>query len=298
MKEIMMANLVGNSNDPGVPAIEGRHATGEAVHAATNSADVAAIAAFGLNPNGGGAAVFAKKEGNSGHAGFFLGNVFVKGNAAGSAFWGESDEGEAVHAATNASNVAAIAAFGLNEQGTGAALYAEKRGPGGHAGFFVGNVFVTGEVGVAGDLVLTGGDVAEEFDVASTMGRAGEIDPGTVVVLDSQGALAPCAEEYDPRVAGVVSGAGDRTPALILDRKENQQGRAGQRNVAVVGKVWCRAEASSWPIRVGSLLTTSVTPGHARAAVDRDAAFGAVLGKAMTPLASGTGLVLVLVGLG
>jgi hypothetical protein len=44
-------------------------------------------------------------------------------------------------------------------------------------------------------------------------------------------------------------------------------------------------------------LTTSSTPGHAMAAVDRDAAFGAVIGKALTPLGSSTGLVLVLVGL-
>ncbi|MFI7135998.1 hypothetical protein ACIBQ1_60865 [Nonomuraea sp. NPDC050153] len=65
-----------------------------------------------------------------------------------------------------------------------------------------------------------------------------------------------------------------------------------------MGKVWCRADASSQPIRVGNLLTTSATPGHAMAAVDRDSAYGAVLGKALTPLASGTGLVLVLVSLG
>ncbi|GGY50814.1 hypothetical protein [Streptomyces omiyaensis] len=295
-----MANLVGESSDPGVPAIKGTHTTGEAVHAVTNAADVAAIAAFGLNPDGGGAALFAKKEGNKGHAGFFLGNVFVKGNAAGAAVWGESENGEAVHAATNATNVAAVAAFATNEGGTGAALYAEKRGSGGHAGFFVGDVFVTGDVGVSGDLVLTGGDVAEQFDVAEREAGTTGIDPGTVVVLDDEGALAPCREGYDPRVAGVVSGAGDRVPALILDRRKPGAGQKDvlRRAVAVVGKVWCLADASSKPIHVGDLLTTATTPGHTMAATDREAAFGAVLGKALTPLASGTGMVLVLVGLG
>ncbi|MFC7649427.1 hypothetical protein ACFQX6_60345 [Streptosporangium lutulentum] len=65
-----------------------------------------------------------------------------------------------------------------------------------------------------------------------------------------------------------------------------------------MGKVWCQSDASLHPIRVGDLLTTSSTPGHAMAAVDRNASFGAVLGKALSPLALGTGLVLVLVGLG
>ncbi|MFF9490449.1 hypothetical protein [Streptomyces sp. NPDC014676] len=162
------------------------------------------------------------------------------------------------------------------------------------AGRFFGNVEVTG------DLVLTGADVAEQFDVAERLNTADEVGPGTVVVLNDKGALAPCTQAYDSCVAGVVSGAGDRVPALVLDRKEYPEGRedAWRRAVAVVGKVWCRANASSRPILVGDLLTTSTTLGHAMAAVDRDAAFGAVLGKALTPLASGTGLVLVLVGLG
>ncbi len=167
---------------------------------------------------------------------------------------------------------------------------------GGRAGRFEGNVEVTG------DLLLTGADVAEQFDVAEHFDIAGPDDsgriaPGTVVVLDDTGALAPCTRSYDTRVAGVVSGAGDRVPALILDRTD-AGARANQRRpVAVVGKVWCQAHASAQPIRVGDLLTTSGTCGHAMRAVDRDSAFGAVLGKALTPLASGAGLVLVLVGL-
>jgi hypothetical protein len=164
------------------------------------------------------------------------------------------------------------------------------KGPG-LAGRFEGNVEVTG------DLFLTGADVAEQFDVAepSDSGPAA-VEPGTVVVLDDAGALSPCTQAYDTRVAGVVSGAGDRVPALVLDRAEGA-GAHRRRPVAVVGKVWCRANASREPIRVGDLLTTSATHGHAMRAVDRDSAFGAVLGKALTPLTSGAGLVLVLVGL-
>ncbi|MFE6904033.1 hypothetical protein ACFVFJ_45760, partial [Streptomyces sp. NPDC057717] len=196
-------------------------------------------------------------------------------------------------------NIAAKAGVaGVNDHGGnglygrgGNGLYAMSNVAGGNAGVFDGNVLVRG------DLKLTGGDVAEQFDVAARAEGAPEVDPGTVVVVDGQDALAPCVQAYDTCVAGVVSGAGDRVPALVLDRKEDDEG-AWRRAIAVVGKVWCRADAASRPIRVGDLLTTSSTPGHAMAAVDRDAAFGSVLGKAMTPLASGTGLVLVLVGLG
>ena len=51
-------------------------------------------------------------------------------------------------------------------------------------------------------------------------------------------------------------------------------------------------------VEIGDLLTTSNTAGHAMKAVDHGRAFGAVLGKAMQPLAKGQkGLILVLVAL-
>ena len=52
----------------------------EAIHAETRSPGTAAIAAYNLNPAGTGAAIFAKKEGSQGHAGFFDGNVWVSGS--------------------------------------------------------------------------------------------------------------------------------------------------------------------------------------------------------------------------
>jgi len=47
----------------------------------------------------------------------------------------------------------------------------------------------------------------------------------------------------------------------------------------------------------GDLLTTSDTPGHAMRATDRTRAYGATIGKAMSSLKDGRGLVLVLVSL-
>jgi hypothetical protein len=71
----------------------------------------------------------------------------------------------------------------------------------------------------------------------------------------------------------------------------------GDHHVALSGRVFVKADASAGPIRPGDLLTTSAVPGHAMKVADHDRAQGAVLGKAMTGLESGTGLVLVLVTL-
>jgi hypothetical protein len=67
--------------------------------------------------------------------------------------------------------------------------------------------------------------------------------------------------------------------------------------VALTGRVYCWADASNGPIAPGDLLTTSDTPGHAMKVTDYERAQGAVLGKAMSTLDEGQGLVLVLVTL-
>jgi hypothetical protein len=147
--------------------------------------------------------------------------------------------------------------------------------------------------GAKGEIVLTNGDCAEEFD-RSPSAREADFEPGSIVVLDERGAVRPCAEEYDGCVAGVVSGAGDYRPALVLDRRPAGPPRVP---VALVGKVFCKVDARYAPVHTGDLLTTSATLGHAMRASDRDRAFGAVLGKALLPLEEGCALIPVLVSL-
>jgi hypothetical protein len=68
--------------------------------------------------------------------------------------------------------------------------------------------------------------------------------------------------------------------------------------VALIGKTYCKVDASSGAFEVGDLLTVSSTPGHTTKASDPARAFGAVLGKALRrPLHSGRGLIPLLVGL-
>jgi hypothetical protein len=78
-----------------------------------------------------------------------------------------------------------------------------------------------------------------------------------------------------------------------------QQGTAadGQYPVALTGRVYVWVDAAYGAVEPGDLLTTSDTPGHAMKVSDYAQAQGAILGKAMTGLASGRGLVLVLVTL-
>ena len=71
----------------------------------------------------------------------------------------------------------------------------------------------------------------------------------------------------------------------------------GNHPVALTGRVYCWADASSGPIEPGDLLTTSNTSGHAMKVTNYIKAQGAIIGKAMTGLKQGKGLVLVLVAL-
>jgi hypothetical protein len=147
---------------------------------------------------------------------------------------------------------------------------------------------------ITGVLEITGGsDLAEQFEVSST----GSLGPGMVVCIDpeSPGQLQLSTEAYDRSVAGIISGAAGINPGMLM----GQLGSAadGKYPVALSGRVYCVADASNGPIEPGDLLTTSNLPGHAMKVTDHARAQGAIIGKAMTELREGKGLVLVLVSL-
>lgn len=147
-----------------------------------------------------------------------------------------------------------------------------------------------GNVIINNDLILRNADCAEEFDVSTSE----DVVPGMVVVLGSDGKLQPSTDSYDKRVVGVVSGAGDLKPGLILDKKAEQPDRLP---VALMGKVYCKVDAQYASIEVGDLLTTSPTVGHAMKASDPQKAFGTVIGKAMRSLKEGADLIPILIAL-
>ena len=155
---------------------------------------------------------------------------------------------------------------------------------------FTGALQVRGDLEVTGDIRLINADCAENFDI----GTVDLVEPGTVMVLDDDARLVPSHRAYDKRVAGILSGAGRFQPGLILDNVASEHHR---QPIALMGKVYCKVDADDAPVAVGDLLTTSAVEGHAMKARDPARAFGAVIGKALAPLAAGRALIPVLVAL-
>ncbi len=155
-----------------------------------------------------------------------------------------------------------------------------------------GNLDLDGSISTTVLTIRGGADVAEPFE----MTRPDEMEPGSVVIIDEDnaGKLKLSTAACDTRVAGIISGAGGVKPGLRL----HQEGvLEGDHHVALSGRVYVKADASTSPIRPGDLLTTSDTPGHAMKVSHPSEAQGAILGKAMSKLDRDTGLVLVLVTL-
>jgi hypothetical protein len=153
------------------------------------------------------------------------------------------------------------------------------------------------EVKKSGRVVTTaleitgGGDLVEGFETGS-----GAETPGMVMIIDpeSPGQLTVSTSPYDRKVAGVVSGAGGIAHGIRM----GQDGVLdGETLLAMAGRVYVQCSTENGPIAPGDRLTTADLRGHAMRATDSARWDGAVIGKAMTGLDEGTGLVLVLVNL-
>lgn len=154
---------------------------------------------------------------------------------------------------------------------------------------------------VAGDAVFTGtvsgGNIQAKYqDVAEWVPAIGEVGVATVVVVaaDAANTVTASTEPYDTRVAGVVSAE----PGLIL-------GEPGESKimVATTGRVKVKVDATAAPVKAGDLLVTSTKSGMAMRSEPVEIGSvklhrpGTVIGKALEPLASGTGEILVLLSL-
>ena len=110
----------------------------------------------------------------------------------------------------------------------------------------IGTTSPTAKLHVAGDGRLTGnltvdGNIAAKYqDVAEWVPSTQELAAGTVVILDPGRAnhVLASTEEYDTRVAGVVSAQ----PGLILG-----EGGEGKLMVATTGRVKVRVDAARGP---------------------------------------------------
>ena len=149
---------------------------------------------------------------------------------------------------------------------------------------------VAGNILATGDIRLANADCAEDFDIVGSE----QVEPGSVMVLGEGGKLSQSQMAYDKCVAGVISGAGDYRPGIVLDKQPVSNGR---QPIGLMGKVYCKVDAEYGAIAVGDLLTTSPTCGHAMKASDFTRTPGAVLGKALRSLSQGQGLIPILIAL-
>ncbi|QNK82892.1 hypothetical protein [Nakamurella sp. PAMC28650] len=261
------AGVFGSNNGP-----KGVGVQGNGPDAGVSGFSENGVAVRGHSNHNDGGQLFAHDVGHNG--------VLGLNDASGSAPAGSSPVGNGVYGYTAVTAGSGVVGAVASTNPTGAGV----TGIGPVAGRFFGDVVVTG------DVQLTGGDLAEEFHLVGDL-LAG---PGSVVVLAGLDHVRVSDRPYDRRVAGVVSGAGNYRPALVLDRRPDQPDRFP---LALNGKVWCNVDADSGSIEVGDLLTTSSRPGHAMRATDPQQSFGAVIGKSLGALAKGQGLLPILVAL-
>jgi len=117
-----------------------------------------------------------------------------------------------------------------------------------------------------------------------------------VVVLDRNfiNHVTASSRAYDTKVAGVVS----EKPGVILGEASPSKAQ-----VATTGRVRVRVDASRGAIAVGDLLVTADKPGMAMKSEPVSVAGiemhrpGTLIGKALEPLGSGEGEILVLLSL-
>jgi hypothetical protein len=139
-------------------------------------------------------------------------------------------------------------------------------------------------------ILATYQDLAEWVPASDTMAA------GTVVIVgeDGDNTVTASTHAYDTSVAGVVS----PNPGLLLGVAS-----ASKAKIATTGRVRVRVDATRSPIRKGDLLVTSDRPGMAMKSEPLDLGGvklhrpGTLIGKALEPLASGEGEILVLLSM-
>lgn len=166
----------------------------------------------------------------------------------------------------------------------------------------IGTTSPSAKLHVAGNIIATGSITGATVigavyqDLAEWVPATTDLAPGTVVVLnlDKNNEVMSSFRAYDTSVAGVVS----EQPGIVLGIAGNTK-----EQIATTGRVKVRVDARRGAVKVGDLLVTSDEPGTAMKSSPVDVAGiamhrpGTIIGKALEPLDSGVGEVLVLLSL-
>ena len=157
----------------------------------------------------------------------------------------------------------------------------------------VGVVLPDAELHVNGRIKTTCLEITGGCDIKEDINSIEKLEPGDVVVIDEKNPrqIRRTDEEYDRKVAGIISGANGINPGISLSQDDVLE---GEYPLTMVGRVYVNVTGK---VEIGDMLTTSSKPGYAMSVKDHSIAHGCVIGKAMTANATGEGFVLVLVNL-
>jgi hypothetical protein len=155
---------------------------------------------------------------------------------------------------------------------------------------------VSGNVHASGSITADGAIAAKYADVAEWVPASESLPPGTLVALDPtrNNTVGRSQHAYDTNVAGVIS----PQPGLMLGEPG-----ASKVLVATTGRVRVHVTAANGGVAIGDLLVASDHPGVAMKSLPLDLGGvkihrpGTIMGKALEPLPSGEGEILVLLTL-
>lgn len=293
--------------------IEGSVA-GAIVHIENGAATGRGLRSYAMSTSGVNYGIVGASESPDGFGGYFYNNedgVALRAASTGAsgkdAIQGESESGDGVQGVATttagrgvyAGNDAAGTALAAYTSSTGTlypTLYLVQANAEGNfvigAGTYFGTRYFridrTGKGFFNGGTQSSGADFAEQLAVR---GESRDLGPGDVLVIsaDEDRAVERSATPFSTAVIGVYS----TRPGVLAGAPDNGEPLAGV-PVAITGIVPCKVTAENGAIQRGDLLVTSSTIGHAmRAGLAPPP--GSVLGKAMQPLTSGTGVIEILV---
>lgn len=288
---------------------EATAASGQAYGVYGRSTSGSGVAVYGLGQGAGGKGVQGRSISAAGYAGHFenTGNgvaVYAKGEGSGRVQAAlrvdndETDEGMAAYI-TNNSNYASAHFF---NGGIGEVLYLQNGGVDGLG--TLGGDFIKAVNEAESDpqfRVLTSGEVRSDVgfntpaaDFAEMLPAANDgagLEPGDVLVIGPDGHLTRSEQPHQTNVAGVYS-----TKPGFVGGMPMEGATVGTIPLAVIGIVPVKVSAENGAIQPGDLLSASAIPGHAMRA-GSGAPQGSVIGKALNPLAEGSGVISMLVTL-
>ncbi len=239
------------------------------------------IGVFGVS-DGNNYGVWGNSRGSGNKAvGVYGSSINGSGFADGKGVYGESGSGPGVEGASaSGAGLVGLSSFGDLIQGKAMDAISIS--------FRVGN---DGKVHAPAYLGLP------DFAEAIRPGPADKIrlEPGDVLVASSHTdrSVTRSTKPYSTSVLGVYSTA----PGFVGTEHPIEGASSETIPMAVIGIVPCKVSAENGSIKRGDLLTTSSTPGHAMRCANRRKCIGAIVGKALSTLDNGIGVIPVLVTL-